>query len=71
MHKTILTILVAAIGATADTASAQLDQFANSGASAQDLIDGSLIMETVEGDLNKDGVNDIVIGVIEGIANFK
>ena len=70
MKKTIITIIAIIICMAADTASAQLDQFANSGPIAQDLIDGSFITETAEGDLNKDGVKDLVVGVPEGVAIY-
>ena len=67
MKKTILAIIICM---ATGTASAQLAQFANSGPTAQDLIDGNYIMETANGDLNKDGHNDLVIGVPEGIAIY-
>ena len=70
MKKTILTIIAIIIFATVNTTSAQLDQFANSGPIAQDLIEGGYIQETANGDLNKDGLNDLVIGVPEGIAVY-
>lgn len=70
MKKTILTIIAIIIFATVNTTSAQLDQFANSGPIAQDLIEGGYIQETANGDLNKDGLNDLVIGVPEGIAIY-
>ncbi|MBQ5574622.1 MAG: hypothetical protein IIT37_01040, partial [Bacteroidales bacterium] len=71
--KKIITAITAAIlttAATVGTASAQLDQFANQGATAADLFSGDAQTTTAEGDMNKDGVKDLVIGIPEGIAIY-
>ena len=71
--KKIITAIAAAIlttAATVGTASAQLDQFANQGATAADLFSGDAQTTTAEGDMNKDGVKDLVIGIPEGIAIY-
>lgn len=71
--KKILIHLLAAIlttAATVGTVSAQLDQFANQGATLGDLFSGDEQTTTAEGDMNKDGIKDLVIGVPEGIAIY-